>query len=304
MSEEEAHETLKGIRWSETGGNPVCPQCGYEKCYALKARRGFKCASPSCSKEFTVTSGTIFAGRKLPIRDYLFAIALFVNSANGCSALRLSRELNVQYKSAFVLAHKLREVMAAQQAQLPKLRGEVEIDGGWFGGHIRPANFSENRIDRRLWRYQTGKRRAGIVLRQRVPDLVRTFVARTEPASVPQIPQFLDGEAIIYADEAPHWDALNMQFWMKRINHKEAYSDGQACTNLAESFIGRPRRAEQGVHHHIAGPYFDKYYDEMAWRENHRRKPNGEQFRKLLSGAMAHPVSRQWKGYWQRPAER
>jgi hypothetical protein len=60
------------------------------------------------------------------------------------------------------------------------------------------------------------------------------------------------------------------------------------------------RRAEIGIHHHIAGPYFAAYVAEMAWREDNRRVSNGEQYLMTASAALKHPVSRQWKGYWQR----
>jgi hypothetical protein len=60
------------------------------------------------------------------------------------------------------------------------------------------------------------------------------------------------------------------------------------------------RRAEIGIHHHIAGPYLGAYAAEMARREDYRRVSNGEQYLKVTSAALAHPVSRQWKGYWQR----
>lgn len=59
---------------------------------------------------------------------------------------------------------------------------------------------------------------------------------------------------------------------------------------------------EIGTHHSIAGKYLDMYADEMAWRENNRRKSNGEQYIAILGGALKQPVSRQWKGYWQRIA--
>jgi hypothetical protein len=61
-----------------------------------------------------VTSGTIFHSRKLPIRDYLAAVAIFCNNVKGISALALGRDLNVQYKTSFILAHKLREVLGSQ----------------------------------------------------------------------------------------------------------------------------------------------------------------------------------------------
>jgi hypothetical protein len=105
----------------------------------------------------------------------------------------------------------------------------------------------------------------------------------------------------VHADEAPHWDVLHDRFLTKRINHEWAYSDEGACTNDAESFFSRVRRAEIGIHHHhIAGPYFAAYVAEMAWREDNRRVSNGEQYLMTASAALKHPASRQWKGYWQR----
>ena len=80
------------------------------------------------------------------------------------------------------------------------------------------------------------------------------------------------------------------------------YSDGNACTNMAESFFSRLRRSEIGIHHHFAGPYLSAYADEMAWREDVRREPNGLQWRRITGAALHHPVSAQWCGYWQRSA--
>jgi ISXO2-like transposase domain len=62
------------------------------------------------------------------------------------------------------------------------------------------------------------------------------------------------------------------------------------------------RRAEIGIHHHVAGPYLSAYAREMAWRENNRRVSNGEQYLMAADAALQHPISRQWKGYWQRAA--
>ncbi len=64
---------------------------------------------------------------------------------------------------------------------------------------------------------------------------------------------------------------------VKRINHQLVYSADGACTNGAESFFSRMRRAEQGHHHHIAGTYLARYAQESAWRKDHRRDDNGSQ---------------------------
>jgi hypothetical protein len=104
----------------------------------------------------------------------------------------------------------------------------------------------------------------------------------------------------IHADEAAHWDVLHARYLTKRINHSEAYSDGEACTNQAEWFFSRVRRAEIGIHHHIAGPYLGAYANEMAWREDNRRVSNGVQYLMIADAAAKHPISEQWCGYWQR----
>lgn len=107
-------------------------------------------------------------------------------------------------------------------------------------------------------------------------------------------------DSTVHADEASHWDGVERRFLTKRINHSVEYSTAEACTHQAEIFFSRLRRAEIGIHHHIAGPYLAAYATEMAWREDNRRISNGEQFLLATSSALAHPVSRQWKAYWRR----
>ena len=145
MSDEEASATFQAIRWAVNDGKPICPRCGSVEAGKLATRPVWKCKG--CAHQFSVTSGTIFASRKLAIRDYLAAIALFCNGAKGVSALQLGRNLDVQYKTAFVLDHKLREAMASE-TRGATVSGEVEIDGAYFGGYIKPANRAEDRINR------------------------------------------------------------------------------------------------------------------------------------------------------------
>ena len=299
MTDAEAYDVFKSIRWAATEGEPVCPHCDCGAVYTFKSRPIFKCKA--CEKQFSVTSQTIFADRKLPIRDYLLAIAIFSNAAKGYPALHLSRDLDISYKSAFVLAHKLRESIAVEQQFKGKLSGEVEVDGAYFGGHLRPANYKENRIDRRRAKYQNGKRRVVIVMRERNGRTL-PFVVKREAQSVPTIMQRISSSATVYADEASHWDALHAKFLTKRVNHSYAYSHDDACTNQAESFFSRLRRAEVGTHHHISGRYLDGYASEMAWREDNRRLSNGEQFISIINATLTHPVSQAWKGYWQKSA--
>jgi transposase-like protein len=299
LSDDQAWEAFKDIRWAETAGAPVCPRCGCMTIWSLSDNRRFKCAG--CGHKFSVTSGTIFASRKMAIRDILAAIAIFTNGAKGHSALQLSRDLDCQYKTAFVLAHKMREAIAAEQTAIGEVAGSVEVDGAYFGGHIRPANHKANRRDLRKKIHQSGKREVVIVMRERGGRTL-SFVTHTEAAGVALVAANVAKGSTVYADEASHWDSLSARFMTKRINHSLEYSTLEACTNQAESFFSRIRRAEIGIHHHIAGPYLASYAAEMAWREDRRRVSNGEQFLAMTGAALAHPVSRVWKGYWQRAA--
>jgi transposase-like protein len=298
MSDAAARETFKAIRWASTEGEPVCSKCGCVEAYEIATRQIFKCKG--CLAQFSVTSGTIFASRKLAIRDILAAIAIFVNGAKGYSALQLSRDLDVQYKTAFVMAHKLREAIALSRSA-EKLDGVVEVDGAYFGGYVKPANLKTQRRDRRFTENKSGKRQVVVAIRERDGD-TRPFVATREAEGVALVAANVANDTIVHADEASHWDALHARFATKRINHSEAYSLDGACTNQVESFFSRLRRAEIGTHHHIAGKYLAAYASEMAWREDNRRVSNGGQFAQVVSAAMDAPVSRQWKGYWQRAA--
>jgi len=296
LTDSEAFEAFKSIRWSDNNGEPYCPKCGCVAVYTYAARKIFKCKG--CEAQFSVTSGTIFASHKLGLRDILAAIAIFTNGAKGYSALQLSRDLDVQYRTAFVMAHKLREAMGAA-ADRSKLEGQVEVDGAYFGGYVKPANEVENRRDRRLTENKSGKRQVVVIMRERGGRSL-PFVCKSEAQGVKLVNEHVDPSATVHADEASHWDALGIRFRTMRINHSEAYSLDGACTNMAESFFSRIRRSEIGVHHHVAGKYLDAYANEMAWREDHRRVSNGEQFLTIVGAAMDHPVSRKWKGYWQR----
>lgn len=298
MGEDKAYEAFKLLRWAETDGEAVCPRCGCVETYDIATRRRFKCVA--CHHQFSVTSGTIFASRKLSFTDLLAAIVIFVNGAKGVAALQLSRDLDVQYKTAFVLTHKLREAMAAELADR-QLNGIVEIDGAYFGGHVKPENRKEDRADRRLKANQSGKRKCVVIMRERGGRSL-PFVVRSEGDAVPYVRDHVGTLATIHADEGAGWDALHAGWHTRRVNHSVAFMDKGVCTNQAESYFSRLRRAEIGTHHHIAGPYLYAYAGEMSWREDNRRRPNGAQASMVAGAAMTSPVSRQWAGYWQRAA--
>jgi ISXO2-like transposase domain len=234
------------------------------------------------------------------LQTYLAATVIFCNEVKGKSALALSRDLDVQYKTAWVLAHKLREAMATEVKGY-KLGGEgktVEVDGAYFGGYV---NHKENRRDRRLVKNQNGKRQCVVVIRER-DGFVMPSAFPTEGSALAYICNHVAAGTEVHADDANSWNDLHGHYAVKRINHQLSYSDGIACTNGAESFFSRLRRAEAGHHHHIAGVYLARYAQESAWREGHRRDDNGKQVRGVVGLALAARPSVDFCGYWQRAA--
>ncbi|MFC2950703.1 IS1595 family transposase [Marinicaulis aureus] len=302
MSDAEAEQRFRGLRWADTNGEPVCPECGCVEAYEMRRPSGllrFECKA--CKKGYTLTSGTLFASHKLPLRMYLAAIAVFCNEVKGKSMLALSRDLGVSYKCAFVLAHKLREAMA-EEMRGRRLGGEgkiAEIDGAYFGGYVKPANYKDERIDRRLRKNQSGKRQCVVIVRERGGNSV-PGVFKSEGAALSWIKNRIEKETIVHADDSKAWNELHTRFEMKRVNHEVAYSDNGACTNQAESFFSRLRRGEQGHHHHIAGQYLLRYAQEAAWREDNRRVSNGEQVFRVAHLALTRGPSVDFGGYWQR----
>lgn len=298
MGEDKAYETFRAMRWADTDGDAVCPRCGCTETYDIATRRRFKCVA--CYHQFSVTSGTIFASRKMSFTDLLAAMVIFVNGAKGIAALQLSRDLDCQYKTAFVLTHKLREAMAREQAGR-QLNGVVEIDGAFFGGYVKPENQKADRKDLRLKMNQSGKRQCVVIMRERNGKSL-PFIVRNEGDAVPYVRDHVGTLATIHADEGTGWDALHAGWDTKRVNHSVSFYDEGACTNQAESYFSRLRRMEVGTHHHIAGPYLNAYAQEASWREDNRRVDNGKQTAMVLDAALAANVSRKWAGYWQRAA--
>ena len=303
MSDEEAEQTFVKLRWSNNDGNAVCPHCGCPTVYSCRRPNGaLRWRCKACRKDFSVTSGTLFAHHKLPLKAYLLAIAIFCNEVKGKSMLALSRDLGVQYKTSFVLAHKMREAMATEvRTQVVGGAGrKAEIDGGYFGGYVKPANLRQNRRDRRLRANMSGKRRVVVVIRER-DGRTLPAVFRNESDALGFIRRNLAPQTELYADEAGSWNELHARHTLHRIDHGQAYSLGEGIhSNNAESFFSRMRRAEIGHHHHLAGPYLLRFAQESAWREDHRKDPNGFLVDRVVALAMRNKPSLDFCGYWQR----
>jgi len=316
MNEEQAFKVFKKVRWGDSK-EIACPVCGVlNEHYFIATRKQWRCKD--CKHTFSVTSGTIFAFHKLPLKMYLAAIAIYTNAVKGISALQMGRDLDVQYKTAFVLTHKIRESLMEQRDESP-LAGEIHMDGAYVNGHVRPANKKEDRVDRRLVVNQRPNKRCVFVMRQKINvigDTIRganktiSFVIKAEnQADVNKLAAaFVEKGSVICADESTAYDGLHAKFDTRRVNHTIEYrSDAGVTNNMAESYFSRFRRMQYGQCHKFGNLYLASYANEAAYREDTRRMSNGDIFDDISEKCATTPTSRDWCGYWQgnkRNAER
>ena len=293
--EDAAYRRFRRLRWPETDGAPVCPVCGCLDIYDLTTRRRFKCAA--CHHQFSVTSGTILASRKLSFVDLLgcgLPVCERIEGALGGSTLPRPR----------------RPIQDRLRADAQTARGDGCGDAGYAAqrpcgsGRRRlrracpPRECRKDRVDRRLLRNRSGKRRVVVALRQRGGStLTRTFPREAEGVGFAR--ERIAPGSTISADEIAHWDRLEPGFNVHRINHSDAYSRDGVHTNLAESFFARLRRMVGGQHHKVGGRLLGAYAAHAAWLEDHRGQGNGALADRLIGKALAAPVSRTWKGYWR-----
>jgi len=298
---------FKTIRFAENNGEPVCIHCGCVAVYTYKCRPKFKCKG--CMRQFSLTSGTVFASRKMPVRDILYAIAEFVEGAKGVSAMYLQRKLQCEYKTAWVLQHKLREAMSRDVGP-EQLRGSVEFDGAVIGGYVKPKNAHKSKSRktgkekanaRRLPPHIGPKKLCVFVTRERGPrGRIRTTILRDEAHALPFIRSKVLKGSELHSDKKVNFNTLVKDYNYHRINHTHYYWTPECSTNLAENYFSMLIRGMRGVYHHISHPaYAHAYSEEMAWRLVYKRQPNLEKFESLIHAAARHPTTR-FRGMWQK----
>ncbi|WP_288233786.1 IS1595 family transposase [uncultured Haemophilus sp.] len=315
LTESEAFHLLKVKRW----GNPdnirdvCCPHCGIRHhAYFLESRKRWCCKH--CQRYFYITTNTIFAFHKLPLVDILAATLLMVNSSKGISAIDISRHLNINYKTAFVLCHKLREALFKTRDLRP-MQGEIHEDGAWINFTLRKPNYRKNNYKqsqhekgRKFPKFRPTKR-CIISLNQRSANdeqmggSNRTIVAMDYTENTDTVfalnQRFVKSGSDIMCDENPAYNNLNFHYNRWSVNHQEAYSAKGVNNNLAESFNARMRDLMRGTHHKTDNKYALHYANYAAYLSDNRRKSNRELFEDVLKRCLWVLPLKEWVGYWQ-----
>lgn len=273
--EEAAFRYLEAIVW---GDETVCPHCGnvnQQRLYRIKAnpekrvRHGlWKCAD--CRKQFTAKMGTVFEHARIPMHKILQAVYLMACSKKGISAHQLHRVLEVSYKAAWFLAHRIREAMRSGDLSPFGGAGEtVEVDETFIGHDttVKPRHEKKGRGYAHKHKVLTLVDRRGQARSMVVDDLKASTL-------VPILRANIDAETRVVTDEAGQYRKLGRDFAEHQfVRHgQDEYGRGPIHTNTIEGYFSIFKRGMKGVYQHCAKKHLHRYLAEFDFRYNNRAK--------------------------------
>ncbi len=265
--EEAAFAHLEKIVWA---GEAVCPHCGgTDRITKVKAnpakriREGlWRCGD--CKRQFTVKIGTVFEHMRIPLHKALQAVYLMTSSKKGISAHQLHRILEITYKSAWFLCHRIREAMASgDMTPFGGLGGVVESDETYIGREpgmkMRPGVFHKMKV---------------LSLVERGSGNVRSYVLDT--VRLKEIEPIVRGNvhklSTLMTDDAKHYQTIGRYFYRhEAVNHTALeFGRGKAHTNTIEGYFSIFKRGMRGVYQHCQKKHLHRYLAEFDFRYTHR----------------------------------
>jgi transposase-like protein len=271
-----AREYLEAIRWPN---GPICPHCGViNHAYPIKPAGTYRCAEPACRKNFTVTMNSPMERSHIALHKWVQAFHLMCSSKKGVSAHQLHRTLDITYRSAWFMAHRIRECM--RDGGLAPMGGSgkiVEADETYFGRtkdkmplkRPRPVPYTK-----KGWK-DKGSARPIVALVERGGN-VRTFhVPVADKASVQKIVrENIARESRLHTDESKLYSGSDAHFATHETVHhtSKEYVRGDVHTNSAEGYFSIFKRGMRGIYQHCGEKHLHRYLAEYDFRYNHRVK--------------------------------
>ena len=303
--EEKAYKLLEELRWPN---GPECPHCGHDKAYFLtpknpegrrsgpqakrSIRRVWKCAK--CRKQFSVLTGTIFHGTKIPIASWLTVMVLMSASKNGIAAREVERLLGVTAETAWFMLHRLREAMRREDVLAPMV-GTIEADETFMGGawhnksnkarttavpvkpHGGPVFHGNKSPVLSLINRETGEARSRVI-----PDITGATLRKAIADQVDM------AHSHLMTDNWQAYNQVGSEFAShESVNHSEdeyaRYEGGTVITtNAAEGFFSQLKRSIDGTHHHVSKEHLQRYLDEFDFRYSTRKLKDSARLQRMV----------------------
>ena len=280
--EGKAVEFIEAGRW---GDDPACPKCGSVDVYQMRDRKtgerekNYRWRCRDCKKMYSVRTGTVFEETRLPLSVWLHALWRACSSKKGVSALQISRECEISYKSALFLMHRIRFMM--HDGSPPPLSGTVEVDETYVAGKPRyrkptrgrPKGWSKPMVFAMVER--GGNVRAMHMTEVNAANLRAKIVEAVDPSSR------------VITDEAPYYKRVKEHFQHETVNHRshEYVRKGtDVTTNTIEGFFSLIKRGVYGTFHSVSKEHLHRYVSEFEFRYNTRHLDDGERTLEALRG--------------------
>ena len=242
-----------------------CPYCESDNVQTGAKHKSmpFRCRAKACGKRFSVRTGTVMQSSNLGFQTWIFAMYLLTTNLKGISSMKLHRELEITQKSAWHLAHRLRESFVSGENVF---MGPVEVDESYFGG----KNANKHAHKKIPNANGTVGKTAVIGMKDRDTNTVKAAVIEhtDRPTLSGFVAQNVEPGTTVYTDEHSGYNWVENRE-MVRHSAKE-YVNGQAYTNGIESFWSMLKRGYVGTYHKMSVKHLDRYVSEFAGRHNAR----------------------------------
>jgi transposase-like protein len=279
--ERKAGEFFERLRWPN---GVTCALCEHPTVYVCsgpnEVRKQWKCAK--CRKKFSVTSRSIFEGSHIPLGKWLYAIFQMCSSKKGVSSNQLMRELDLTYRSAWFLTHRVREAMKVEPLASMLGKGRiVELDETFVGGKAGNNLHSDKGPN-------AGKKSIVMTIIERGGSAQSTHVPDTKKETLQAIAKpIVDRSANIMTDANVSYTGLGEHFRSHQtVDHSKTFVRGVIVhTNFAESYHSLLKRGIIGTFHQISDRHLSRYLSEFDMRWNTRKDRDGDRAIKVLQAA-------------------
>jgi transposase-like protein len=293
-----ARKHFEGIRWPD---GAYCPYCGQSE--TVKPLGG-KSMGPGwyhckdCRRKFTAQVGTIYERSHIPMTKWLLATHLMCASKKGISAHQLHRMLGLPYKTAWFMAHRIREGMREISPAPGSMGGEgktVEADETYIGG--KAANMHRKQRKALPVGGAYGKEMVFSLVERK--GRVRSLHTPSVSAATlrPILVEQLEGKTKLMTDDAGQYRHMHRDFAHEIVNHSAGeYVRGEAHTNTIESYFAILKRGITGTYHHVSPQHLKRYLAEFDFRYNERSALNVsdvERAKKAVAGVVGKRVTYQ-----------
>ena len=255
-------ERISKFQTKESTRKRFSKRLGKEVEVRVPARHLYQCLE--CGRQFSATLGTLFNDTHLPLRKWFLAIALMCNAKKGVSALQLQRDLEVSYRTAWHLAHRIRKAMKDEDG--PQLTGVIESDETFIGGRY------DKRRKRNPWKKLAVHaliKRGGKIEARHVPGATKEVLVAVVKNRVSPKAQLLA------TDESTVYRTLGETYTHETVNHSvKEWVRGNVHTNSLEGAFSLFKRALIGSFHQISIKHLQRYLDEFTYRFNGRDHPD------------------------------